>query len=72
MVGFGLVNSMFASLFRLLASTAQLIFSQKKRENLDEEKAAATKHKETKGKWKTKRKGFSVPTVIILIYPCHI
>lgn len=62
MVGFGLVNSMFASLFRLLASTAQLIFSQKKRENLDEEKAAATKHKETKGKWKTeKEKAFLSP-----------
>lgn len=63
MVGLGLVNSLFSSFLRLLAHTAQLIFSQKKRENLYEEKAAATKHKETKGKRKTgKEKAFLSPS----------
>ena len=62
MVGLGLVNSVFPNFCRLLANIAQLIFSQKKGENLDEEKAAATKHKETKGKWKTeKEKAFLSP-----------
>jgi len=37
MVGLGLANSVFPNFLMLLANTAQLIFSQKKRENLDEE-----------------------------------
>lgn len=61
MVGLGLVNSVCPDFLRLLANTVQLIFSQKKRENLDEEKAAATKHKETKGKRKTEEKAFLSP-----------
>lgn len=62
MVGRGLVKSLFPNFLRLLANTAQLIFSQKKREKLDEEKAAFTKHKETKGKRKTeKEKAFLSP-----------
>lgn len=55
MVGLGLVNFIFPKLLKLLIYTAQLVFSQKKRENLGEEKAAAAKQKETKAKWKTEK-----------------
>lgn len=52
MVHLGLGNSLVPNFL----STAQLIFTQKKRECLDEENVAATKHKETKGKQKNKKR----------------
>lgn len=61
-VHLGIVNSLFPNCLRLLVNTALLIFTQKKRETLDEEHAAATKHKEAKGKQKTgKAKAFLFP-----------
>lgn len=74
MVGLGLVNSIFPNLLELLVYTAQLfsLFSKEKRKS-GWRKSCCCKTERNKSKMENrKRKGFSIPTVITLIYPRHI